>query len=187
MIGRLALMGSLAIAAWAGAMPPTRASAASEPTLSAVSFVDQRGAKVSLPDGRVWIVTFFYGTCKTACPQLLHGLSQLPERLPPSERGKVSFAAITFDPTHDTAADLVDLARMHELDGPAVHVMRGSAPDTKAAIEACGFDYQQDPGGGFRHVNLIALIDGQGRVRRHFYGLQPDYPRILAAAHDLEP
>lgn len=193
MNGSAAVMAGLllAIAPWTGraqAEPPHRIQRTdSERVLSPVSFKDQRGATVQMPDGRVWIVTFFYGTCTTACPQLLHSLAQLQEELPEPERARVAMAAITFDPGRDTPDRLAALARDHGLDGPNVHVLRGDRAATQAAIGACGFDYQPDRTGGFRHVNLVALIDGKGRVRRHFYGLQPDLARMVAAIRDLTP
>jgi protein SCO1/2 len=172
----LGLLLATSPAAWAagGAVAPAAVS-----VQSPLTFHDQADRTVTLPDGRIWVVSFFFGSCKTACPIILHNMATIAARLPAEQRSKVGFAAISFDPDRDQPERLRQLAQQHGLDPLGVQLLRGDAPAIQAAVRHFGFDYAPDGEGGFRHANLIAVMDGQGKPLRHVYGLQPDLDRIL--------
>jgi protein SCO1/2 len=161
----------------AGAAP----AASTVATLSPLAFQSQAGEPVTLPDGRVWVVTFFYGSCKTACPIVLHNMANVAARMTPEMRTKVGLAAITFDPQVDQPARLRQLAVEHGLADLGVQLLRDEGPALQVAVRHFGFDFAAEPDGGFRHANLMAVMDGHGRVLRHVYGLQPDLDRVLQA------
>ena len=154
-------------------------------TLAPVALTDQRGATVRLPDGRPWVVTFFFGNCKNVCPTLLYNLGAVAEVMPEATRRKVGFAAISFDPARDTVPQLAQYQINFELTGEHFHLMTGAPADLARIFKTFAFDYKPDRDGGFQHTTLMAVMDGQGRVVQHFYGLTPDIERIAAAAGKL--
>jgi protein SCO1/2 len=160
---------------------PTPATIKEGKVLPNLRFTDQRGRPRNLPDGRLWAVAFFYGSCKTVCPRLIYNLNQVQAALPTDIRDKVVFAAITFDPAQDTAQRLVELAKEHDFQQPNQYLLRADAATTRTAVETFGFDYKPDGQGGFRHSNLLALMDSEGRVVKHFYGLDPNLGHVTQA------
>lgn len=161
------------------------APAVSLETLSTALLVDQRGKSVKLPDGRVWVVTFFYGHCKDVCPTLLYNLGSVAEALPADVRSRVGFAGVSFDPERDKVPDLKTYTENFELTGDEFHLMTGDRPTLDRVFKSFKFTYKTDRDGTFQHVNLMAVMDGKGRIVRHFYGLQPNIEQVTALVTDL--
>lgn len=154
-------------------------------TLSTALLTDQRGKAVTLPDGRVWVVTFFYGHCKDVCPTLLYNLGSVAEALPADVRSRVGFAGISFDPERDHVPELKTYAENFELGGDEFHLMTGDRPTLDRVFKRFEFTYKTDRDGSFQHVNLMAVMDGKGRIVRHFYGLQPNIEQVTGLVKDL--
>lgn len=175
----LGLLLAISPAAWSAGEGPAVTAAAT--TLSPLQFHDQADRPVTLPDGRVWVVSFFYGSCQTACPIVLHNVAAVAARLSAAQRAKVGIAAITFDPERDQPAQLRQIADEHGLDALGIKVLRGDSRTLQTAVRHCGFDFAPTGDGGFSHSNLIVVLDGQGRPLRHIYGLRPDIDRVVQA------
>jgi len=158
----------------------SRAARAIDPVL----LLDTAGAEVALPDGNVWVMTFFYGTCREVCPILLRNLATVAGRFGPEERRGVRFGAITFDPARDGPEELARLATAHGLQGAGRKILTGKPADIAHLTEAFGFSFKPDDRGGFDHVNLLAVMDGKGRTVRHFYGLTPDTLQVVRAVRN---
>lgn len=150
--------------------------------LGSVKLTDHRNRSVSLPDGHIWVVTFFYGNCKDVCPTLLYNLGSVAEAMPEAARKNVRFAAITFDPARDTVASMATQAENYELGADYYYLLTGEPDSLKALFKTFRFDYKADRDGGFNHTNLIAVMDGRGRILKHFYGLQPNIERVAKLA-----
>lgn len=163
---------------------PEAAPEASVPkdTLKAITLRDHRDQRLSLPDGRVWVVTFFYGNCRDVCPTLLYNLGSVAEAMPESARKNVRFAAITFDPARDTVPKLAEYTENYELTADYYHLFTGDTETLNTLFKTFKFDFKKDGDGHFNHTNLIAVMDGKGRVIKHFYGLQPNIERVAQTA-----
>lgn len=191
----LALLGAALVAAptgpaWALKAPPTPSGDCCKPmepsapvadVLTSTTLTNQFGKQVKLPDGRVWVVTFFYGNCKDVCPTLLYNLGSVAETLPKDIRDKVGFAGISFDPARDNVAKLAEYQENFELKGADYHLMIGDKPTLDRVFESFRFSFKPDRDESFQHVNLMAVMDGQGRVIKHFYGLQPNIEQVNEA------
>ncbi|MFN3430511.1 MAG: SCO family protein [Candidatus Sericytochromatia bacterium] len=190
----LALVGAALVVApagpaWALQAPPTPSGDCCKPMepaapvadlLTKTTLTDQFGKQVSLPDGRVWVVTFFYGNCKDVCPTLLYNLGSVAESLPKDVRDKVGFAGISFDPERDTVAKLAEYQENFELTGADYHLMIADKPTLDRVFTSFRFSFKPDRDEYFQHVNLLAVMDGQGRVIKHYYGLQPNIEQVTA-------
>ena len=165
--------------------PPSAPPAASVDRIAPLTLTDQRRNDVALPDGRVWLVTFFYGHCPDVCPLLLYNLQDALAALPESTRKKMGFAAVTFDPARDDVAFNADHAEAYAFTADNNYVLTGEPETLASMFKAFRFDYKKDRDGGFQHVNMLAIMDGQGRVIRHHYGLQPNIPLIVKQVQEL--
>jgi protein SCO1/2 len=197
----LGLVGATLVAltgpAWAAKAPPAPtpesdcckplepAPAPASDVLAPSTLTNQRGQSVSLPDGRVWVVTFFYGHCRDVCPTLLYNLGSVFEALPPAVRAKVGFAGISFDPARDTVPMLAEYQKNFELTDSQYHLMIGDPATSERLFKTFRFSFKPDRDETFQHVNLMAVMDGQGRVVRHFYGLQPNIEQVVGVVNGL--
>ena len=164
---------------------PAAAATADLPALAAAPLVDQRGRAVTLPDGRPWVLTFFYGHCPDVCPTLIYNVADVAQALPPAVRAKVAFGAVSFDPARDTVPKLAEYAENFELRGANDYLLTGEPAVITRVLQAFKFDFKPDRNGGYQHTTLTAVMDGEGRIRHHFYGLRPDTARIAEVTRAL--
>lgn len=164
---------------------PPQSAPADADQLAPLTLIDQRKAEVALPDGRVWLVTFFYGHCPDVCPLLLYNMQDAMNALPEKTRAKMGFAAVTFDPARDDVAFNADHAEAYNFTASNNYVFTGEPATLARMFKTFRFDYKPDRDGGFQHVNMLAVLDGQGRVVRHYYGLQPNIPLIVEQVKEL--
>ncbi|MFP5504391.1 MAG: SCO family protein, partial [Candidatus Sericytochromatia bacterium] len=145
-------------AARAMSEPPKEAPADQIQRIAPMTLTDQRRAPVALPDGRVWLVTFFYGHCPDVCPLLLYNLQDAMAALPESTRKKMGFAAITFDPARDTVEFNADHAEAYAFTADNNYVFTGEPEALASMFKAFRFDFKKDRDGGFQHVNMLAIM-----------------------------
>lgn len=131
-----------------------------------VALENQAGAPFTLADlqGKWVLVDFIYTRCLTLCLTLGSDFAQLERQLAtPIAEGKVQLLSISFDPTHDTPADLVAyLARFRSRD-PAWQAARPVTAEGLARLKrAFGLTVIPDSMGGFTHNAAILLVDPAG-------------------------
>ena len=129
-------------------------------------------------DGKVRLVYFFFATCPDVCPITTRDMVDVQNEL--KKRGvfgsKVEFFWISIDPYRDTQEVLERFADGYKADRSGWHFLRGEAQ--QIAEIAKGFDLMvinPDPD-TIGHSNVIALVDQQGRVRKHISGGNEDRP-----------
>lgn len=174
------LLAGLMLAGAALPLPAFSAPAPAE-TLAPVTLIDDTQSPRRLPDGKVWVVTFFYGNCVDVCPLLLYNLADVAAALPEADRQRVGFAGITFDTKRDTPELLTQYKENFELKGDHFKLFTGADADLARLFTTFRFDFKPDRNDGYQHVNLMAIMDEQGRVVRHFYGLQPNIDQVVEA------
>jgi len=186
-VGRPAFWATLigALAAWPVAWSMATTLPPPLPVLSTVppfQLVDQAGQPFGSSDlvGRVWVASFVFTRCDTACPALTRVLTRVQDR---TRALSPAFHLVTFsvDPDFDTPARLAEYARgAHAsprlwtfLTGPAdevrASVVRGLRVGMGSADDGAG------PGELF-HGTALVLVDGRGRVRGYY---DPDAPEAV--------
>jgi protein SCO1/2 len=78
---------------------------------------------------------------------------------------------VSFDPEHDTAGVLEELARAHGLDSSRWRLLRGSHDTVREVAAVLGIRYRRLPDGGFNHSSVITLLDASGVVLARVEGL----------------
>lgn len=152
--------------------------------LADFSLTDRTGRTVTRAelDGKFLVVSFLFTSCSLTCPVVsgqMAAIQQLATNLP-----DVQLVSLTVDPDDDTVPVLAkyggrfgaDTNRWLFLTGndDAVRNLIGAsflAADTNSA-----FAYMP---GNFDHIEHIALVDPQGRVRDYFDGLDNRTPEAV--------
>lgn len=136
--------------------------------LPAVPLENQAGVQFTLADlqGRWLLVDFIYTRCLTLCLTLGGDFTQLERQLAgPIANGKVKLLSISFDPTHDTPAELTAyLVRFRNRD-PAWQAARPiSAGGLARLTSAFGITVIPDSMGGYTHNAAIHLVSPAGEL-----------------------
>jgi protein SCO1/2 len=133
------------------------------------------GKQVSLADtaGKAKLVYFFYSTCPDVCLPTTFTLSKIQDRL--AEKGvfgtKTAIMSISFDPTHDTTAQLKEFSERYHADYKGWYFLRGEEASVIELAKKFGVMVAKDPKNGtFTHSNLFLLVDGKGDLRTYYTG-----------------
>ena len=138
------------------------------PTVPAVPLETQSGAQLNLADlrGKWLLVDFVYTRCISWC--LVQGgeVAQLQDRLAePLAQGRLLLLSISFDPAHDTPAELAAYQQRFHNRGTGWLAARPlRAGDLQALLHTFGVTVVPDTFGGYVHNTAIAVVDPHGRL-----------------------
>ncbi len=163
----------------AGASPPADSPA------PPFALTDQAGRTVRLADfeGRTLLLDFIYTHCPGPCPILTATHAEVQAALAPELRERIHFVSISLDPERDTPAALSRYGERHRVDFANWSFLTGARDALEAAWQ--GYGVSVGPGEGEEIAHLVAsfLIDGKGRIRRRYLGLEHSVSALRA---DLE-
>lgn len=128
-------------------------------------------------DGKVWVASFIYTTCKASCPMLTAQVKRLSKSLPSGE----DFALVSFsvDPEKDTPKVLEKYAQASGADDPRWHFLTGTTAQLKSLISD-GFKLVAEPDDkaldarlnpAIVHSTKLILVDRKGFIRGYYDGL----------------
>jgi protein SCO1/2 len=153
--------------------------------------LDQEGREVTEASlaGRPYLVSFFFTSCRTVCPDLMRSVREVQGHLASQPAGHaVRLLSVSVDPGHDTPAALLAYARQHNLDLARWSLLTGARPDVEAFVvgnlaTAMG-ERETQPGGliDIAHSMKIVLVDADGHIRHYFSSTRPE-DLVLAAAY----
>ena len=124
--------------------------------------------------GQVYIVSFFFTSCRSICPVIMHGMARLQARL--DERGidGIRLLSISVDPEHDTP----DVLRTYGKDlavKPERWTLLTGDPETIRAVVVDGFKAPlvRGPATAARpieiaHTGKVVLVDRSGGIRGYY-------------------
>lgn len=160
--------------------------------LPAFELTDQDGAPLRASDlrGRVWIASFIFTSCATACPLLTTQMANLQRRMAGRD---VRFVSISVDPEVDTPAKLKAHAARFGADESTWRFVTGERAAVRSLV-VDGFrvglgEREALTGGGYDipHALRFTLVDRAGHVRGHYptdgdglARLERDAVRLLA-------
>lgn len=126
------------------------------------------GARIDLTDlrGKWLLVDFIYTRCQTYCSALGGEFAQLQDRLSvPLAQGQLRLLSISFDPDHDTPAQLAAYLQRFRSRGPDWLAARPVSADALRQLEqAFGIIVIPDAMDGYTHNAAIHLVSPQGRL-----------------------
>lgn len=116
--------------------------------------------------GHWLLVEFIYTRCMSYCAMQGAEFAGLQRRLAkPIANGKVTLLSITFDPSHDDAAQLAAYKRRSgDLGAGWLAARPTSAAGLRELKQAFGVTAIPDGHGGYVHNAAIAVVDPRGRL-----------------------
>ncbi len=136
--------------------------------MPAVDLQTQSGAWLGLAGLRdKWLlIDFIYTRCPTYCVALGSEFAQLQDQLAePIAQHKLQLLSISFDPVHDTPAELTAYLQRSNDRGSGWLAARPLSPTGLARIKrAFGLTVIDDGFGGYTHNVAIHLVDPRGRL-----------------------
>lgn len=136
--------------------------------IPAVLLENQSGLAFTLADfhGAWVLVDFIYTRCLTLCTVLGGDFAQLEQALAePIAQGKVRLLSISFDPAHDTPADLTTYLARFRGRGSGWEAARPVTADgLTRLIAAFGITVIPDQLGGYTHNAAIHLVNPAGEL-----------------------
>jgi|CXWL01.1.fsa_nt_gi protein SCO1/2 len=147
---------------------------------------ERSGAQASLDDllGRPFVVDFVFTRCKLACPTLTTRMAKIGGDLREGEEFRR--VSISVDPEHDTPAALAAFAT--KFGAPTTWWFLTGEPDAIHGLVSDGFRLALEPATGdpanpIGHSNRFVLVDGLGRIRGYYDGL--DLAQVRQLDRDL--
>lgn len=130
---------------------------------------------------RLVILTFTYGTCRTACPIVNGLLASVYHHLGPRVGREVVVVSVSVDPEHDRPEQL---AAHHRTFGDLPHWYRltGDRTDLARLWQAFGIRVSQDPGAHASDVFIGSPVRGTWRRVSGFFSPQT----IVQVLDDVE-
>ena len=124
--------------------------------------------------GQVYVASFFFTSCRSICPAIMHGMTRLQDGFARNGVHGVRLVSITVDPEHDTPQVLFDYGKTLGVDPGRWTLLTGD-PEQVRQLVVHGFKTPVEPapqGGAepmdIAHTGKLVLMDGAGRVRGYY-------------------
>ena len=131
--------------------------------------------------GKVRLLTLFFGHCQSTCPMVLNRLKSLESKLPKNWGNSAGFVLVTLDPRRDDSGSLAEYRRASSLSKERWTLLRGAEEDTRELAMLMGVAYvPSTKNGGIEHNVAMVLLDRKGRILRRDSNLE-DEPGQLKA------
>ncbi len=139
-------------------------------TIPPFNFINQKGETVTeeVVKGKVYVVEYFFTTCKSICPIMSNQLSRVY-----NNQKDVMILSHTVDPETDSPEILDLYASKYNADSKRWIFLTGAKSELyKQARTGYLLDAQEGNGGpeDFIHTQNFALIDKKGRIRGFYDG-----------------
>lgn len=142
------------------------------------SFINQDGKVITNKDvkGKIYVVSYFFSTCKGICPKMNEHLTKVYEAI--KGKNDVLILSHTVDPKRDTVQALKEYSLRYDADAKQWMFLTG---DKKELYDMARYSYLisalDDTAGvsidkDFIHDNHYSLVDKDGRVRGFYDGLR---------------
>jgi len=155
--------------------------------LGRYSFVDSNNAVRRLDSflGRPLVISLIYTGCADVCPMVSETLSDAIE-VAQETFGRDAFSVITlgFDAQNDTPKRMRSFAASHGLTLDNWHFLSGDQATIERFAEDLGFLFYTSAA-GYEHMTRTTVIDAEGIVYRHLYGVDIEPPHLMEPLKDL--
>jgi protein SCO1/2 len=159
------------------------------PRVGDFTLVDQAGRDVTrrAVDGKVYVASFFYTSCRTLCPTVRSQLARVRDAF--RDDTSVVILSHTVTPEQDGVPALAHYARLNAIGG-RWHLLTGSRAELERLAARDYFvelrDTTGNTPGALRHTETLVLVDGDGHVRGMYEGsLAFEVDQLIADARAL--
>ncbi len=139
--------------------------------------------------GRLWVAYFFFTSCTGICPPMTRGMKKLQDRTTDLET--LRLVGFSCDPERDSPQKLRSYAKSHGADpkrwkfltGPFDEIQKIATTAMRLGLEKANPDEAKaGKAEAVMHSSKFVLVDGKGRIRGYFDGLEDGGLRKLEAA-----
>ena len=124
-----------------------------------------------ITDGKIYVVDFFFSTCKTICPKMSKQLARVQFQF--KEDDDVAILSFTVDPLNDTPSRLKAYSDEHKAMKGKWYFLTGDKVEIyKLAKESYFLTAMEDDklAEGFLHSEQMVLVDKEKRIRGFYDG-----------------
>ena len=121
--------------------------------------------------GQVYVVNFFFTSCRSICPAIMKGMARLQDGFAARNIAGIRLVSISVDPERDTPEDLGAYGKELGVDPLRWTLLTGD-PETVRRLVVDGFKTPlaapapEAPGPiDIAHTGKLVLVDGLGRIR----------------------
>ena len=149
----------------------------------AFSLIERSGQPLSKDDllGKIWVVDFVFTSCVGPCPLLSTRMFSLQQSL--DEFGdQVKLVSISVDPLKDRPEVLRKYAERYHAEDDRWFFLTGDDKEAIYTMIREGFLSSVEPaqpGMPIIHSTNFLLVDGQGRIRMSYDGVEPGSKKLI--------
>ena len=156
------------------------------------SFLDQDGDQLTLNDvkGKVFVVEYFFTTCKTICPIMNDNMKLVQKRYKGNPNLKI--LSFTVDPEIDSVEVMKAYAKEHHAVEGQWYFLTGEkkalyhlARNSFFVLKPAEAKNVGDGGSDFIHTNNFVLIDQELRIRGYYDGTNKEEVNTLMEDIDI--
>ncbi len=133
--------------------------------------VDGQSFDLASLRGKPLVISMIYTSCHHVCPTITKNLATAVD-IAREALGDEAFSVVTVG--FDWAVDTPDRMRLYaserRIDVPGWHFLAGDGYSIGALSENLGFQFYPSPK-GFDHLTQTTIVDGDGVIYRHVYGV----------------
>lgn len=152
------------------------------------SVIDQDGNKLTLKSllKKPLIVSFIYTSCPAICPTITGSIAAVTESVGPDWGDKFNILTVGIDIANDTPYTMKEHGERFTKDfSHWKFVSFEDQKDLDRFLKEFGFFYTKLGEGNFDHINMISVLDGNGVIYRHLYGITYKPEDVKEALSDI--
>lgn len=148
--------------------------------------IDQDGNPFNLRDlsGKPLVVSFIYTSCPILCPTITAHLAEAVKKSGKDFPERFRVLTIGFDSEGDTPQRMREYGKGFTEDFKGWRFATGDKETIKKLAEEFGFSFQKRDN-EFIHLNMTTILDEEGRIYSHIFGLDFKPEEILLPLEGL--
>ena len=130
------------------------------------TFLEAQDRPFGLKDlkGKVWICSFIFTRCQTACPPMAMEMSNVQDEFLKEEDFRI--LSVTVDPAYDKPAVMAEYLKEYDYRPGRWYFVTGQRKDIVAFAKALKIN--NDPEDPLNHSAYFVLVDKTGKIRDYY-------------------
>ncbi len=136
------------------------------------TLTDQDGKKFSIREfqGKPYVLSLIYTTCGHECPTIIMHLQEAFKKAGGDFGAKFNALTIGFNPERDTPEQLRRYGKSFTNDFSKWRFAAADKKTIEGLARDLGFYYNKIDE-GFDHINMVTIVDKEGKIYKQIYGL----------------
>lgn len=155
--------------------------------LEGVQLVDSEGNSVAIESyrGRPLVISMIYTSCHHVCPGTTQYLNEVVKKARSAlDLDSFQVISVGFDTVSDSPERMAGFRQRTAVQDEHWDFLAGDANNMDTLTTQLGFIYYPSPK-GFEHLVQSTLVDAEGVIYRHVYGMSFETPQLIEPLKDL--